>query len=150
MGVRRTRPATCLRNIPTTRTSSESTGGPTTRLFCPRERRYVTRTVHYAPLLAHDVDHCVTDNVYCDQTNPVPMGKRYNILYRIRSHDASLLEAILLQDPLVHAAIIFGRGRFQNGVIIQPKEPFESSDEAKLEEFRNAVWCVHRPLDQND
>lgn len=48
----------------------------------------------------------------------------------------------MLQDPLVHAAIIFGRGRFQNGVIVQPKQPFEPNDEAKLEEFRNAIWCV--------
>ncbi|KAL1938320.1 hypothetical protein VTO73DRAFT_11771 [Trametes versicolor] len=57
-----------------------------------------------------------------EKTNPVPM------------------EAILLQDPLVHAAIIFGRGRFQNGVIVQPKQPLEPNDEAKLEEFRNAIW----------
>lgn len=76
------------------------------------------------------------------QTNPVPMGKRHSIISRIRSHNASP-EAILLQDPLVHAAIIFGRGRFQNGVIVQPKQPFEPNDEAKLEEFRNAIWCVH-------
>ncbi|KAI9058630.1 acetyl-CoA synthetase-like protein [Trametes sanguinea] len=57
-----------------------------------------------------------------EKTNPVP------------------LEAILLQDPHVHAAIIFGQGRVQNGVIIQPKEPFDPSDEKKLEEFRNKIW----------
>ncbi|KAI0659473.1 acetyl-CoA synthetase-like protein [Cubamyces menziesii] len=57
-----------------------------------------------------------------EKTNPVPM------------------EAILLQDPNIHAAIIFGRGRLQNGVIVQPKEPFDPSDEAKLEEFRNKIW----------
>ncbi|CDO76172.1 hypothetical protein BN946_scf185034.g5 [Trametes cinnabarina] len=56
------------------------------------------------------------------QTNPVP------------------LEAILLQDPHVQAAIIFGQGRSQNGVIIQPKEPFDFSNEKKLGEFRNKVW----------
>ncbi|KAH9856141.1 acetyl-CoA synthetase-like protein [Lenzites betulinus] len=57
-----------------------------------------------------------------EKTNPVP------------------IEAILLQDPHIHAAIIFGRGRFQNGVFIQPKEPFDPSDDAKLEAFRNAIW----------
>ncbi|OSD00749.1 acetyl-CoA synthetase-like protein [Trametes coccinea BRFM310] len=57
-----------------------------------------------------------------EKTNPVP------------------LEAILLQDPHVHAAIIFGQGRVQNGVIVQPKEPFDPSDDAKLEEFRNKIW----------
>ncbi|KAI0712723.1 acetyl-CoA synthetase-like protein [Cerioporus squamosus] len=50
------------------------------------------------------------------------------------------LEAILLQDPHVHACLMFGRGRFQNGILIQPKEPFDSNDEAKLEEYRNKIW----------
>ncbi|OSD00720.1 acetyl-CoA synthetase-like protein [Trametes coccinea BRFM310] len=50
------------------------------------------------------------------------------------------LEAILTQDPHVHACLMFGRGRFQNGVLIQPKEPFDPSNEEKLEEFRNKIW----------
>ena len=37
---------------------------------------------------------------------------------------------------------MFGRGRFQNGILIQPKEPFDPSDEAKLEDYRNKIWCV--------
>ncbi|KAI8996240.1 acetyl-CoA synthetase-like protein [Trametes punicea] len=57
-----------------------------------------------------------------EKTNPVP------------------IEAVILQDPNVVAAIVFGRGRFQNGVIIQPEEPFDPSDAAKLEEFRNKIW----------
>ncbi|RDX49617.1 acetyl-CoA synthetase-like protein [Lentinus brumalis] len=50
------------------------------------------------------------------------------------------LEAILCQDPHVHACLMFGRGRFQNGILIQPKELFDPSDEAKLEEYRNKIW----------
>nr|UXY92114.1 ATP/NADPH-dependent carboxylic acid reductase [Trametes cinnabarina] len=50
------------------------------------------------------------------------------------------LEAILTQDPHVRACLMFGRGRFQNGVLIEPKEPFDPSDEARLEEFRNKIW----------
>ncbi|KAI0633130.1 acetyl-CoA synthetase-like protein [Trametes polyzona] len=50
------------------------------------------------------------------------------------------LEAILLQDPHVQGCLMFGRGRFQNGVLIEPKEPFDPSDEAKLEEFRHKIW----------
>ncbi|KAI0651021.1 acetyl-CoA synthetase-like protein [Trametes meyenii] len=57
-----------------------------------------------------------------EKTNPVPM------------------EAILLQDPNISSAIIFGRGRFQNGIIIQPQKPFDPSDQAKLEGFRNKIW----------
>ena len=37
---------------------------------------------------------------------------------------------------------MFGRGRFQNGILIQPKEVFDPSDEVKLEEYRNKIWCV--------
>ena len=37
---------------------------------------------------------------------------------------------------------MFGRGRFQNGVLIEPKPQFafDPSDAKKLEEFRNAIW----------
>ena len=56
------------------------------------------------------------------QTNPIPM------------------EAILIHDPAIHAALMFGRGRFQNGVIIQPREPFDPADEAKLVAFRDLIW----------
>ncbi|KAI0353748.1 acetyl-CoA synthetase-like protein [Trametes cingulata] len=57
-----------------------------------------------------------------EKTNPVPM------------------EARLVQDPNVRAAIIFGRGRLQNGVLIQPSEPFDPEDEVMLEEFRGKIW----------
>ncbi|KAI0030733.1 acetyl-CoA synthetase-like protein [Vararia minispora EC-137] len=57
-----------------------------------------------------------------EKTNPVP------------------LERILLQDPLVAAAVFFGRGRFNNGVLIQPASPFDPQDRDKLAEFRNAIW----------
>lgn len=37
---------------------------------------------------------------------------------------------------------MFGRGRFQNGVLIEPKPEFafDPSDPKKLEEFRNMIW----------
>ena len=40
--------------------------------------------------------------------------------------------------------MFFGRGRFQNGVIIQPvpQSQFDPNDEGKLIEFRNAIWYV--------
>ncbi|KAI0830379.1 acetyl-CoA synthetase-like protein [Trametes gibbosa] len=50
------------------------------------------------------------------------------------------LEAILTQDPHVQACLMFGRGRFQNGVLIQPVEQFDPADEVKLEEYRNKIW----------
>ncbi|KAI0718411.1 acetyl-CoA synthetase-like protein [Cerioporus squamosus] len=57
-----------------------------------------------------------------EKTNPIP------------------LETIISQDPNVQAALMFGRGRFQNGVIVQPKEPFDPTDEETLEAFRNKIW----------
>ncbi|KAI0313071.1 acetyl-CoA synthetase-like protein [Amylostereum chailletii] len=50
------------------------------------------------------------------------------------------LEHILRQDDNIQSAIMFGRGRFQNGVIVQPKVPFNPRDEDKLVQFRNAIW----------
>ncbi|KAJ3847468.1 hypothetical protein EV368DRAFT_51127 [Lentinula lateritia] len=59
-----------------------------------------------------------------EKTNPVP------------------LENTLSQDPYVAAAVMFGRGRFQAGVLVEPKPPyrFEPSNERKLSEFRNKIW----------
>ncbi|GBE77884.1 acetyl-CoA synthetase-like protein [Sparassis crispa] len=50
------------------------------------------------------------------------------------------LEAIFVHDPHIKVVLMFGRGRFQNGVLIQPTEPFDSDDEEKLVEFRNKIW----------
>lgn len=46
------------------------------------------------------------------------------------------------QDPHVKTSIMFGRGRFQAGIIIDPKPEFtfDPADEAKLSEFRNLIW----------
>ncbi|KAF8581171.1 acetyl-CoA synthetase-like protein, partial [Ramaria rubella] len=47
------------------------------------------------------------------------------------------IEHIINRNDLVKCAVLFGRGRFQNGVIIEP----ESWDEFTTEEaFRTAVW----------
>ena len=35
---------------------------------------------------------------------------------------------------------MFGRGRFQNGVLVQPKEQFDPEDDRALEAFRNTIW----------
>ena len=53
-----------------------------------------------------------------------------------------MAETILSQDPHVHACLMFGRGRLQNGILVQPTEEFDPRDEVRLEEFRNQIWCV--------
>ena len=51
-------------------------------------------------------------------------------------------EAILVQDPLIQAAILFGRGKFYAGVLIEPisSERLDSINEKDLAEYRNRIW----------
>lgn len=53
-----------------------------------------------------------------------------------------IIEDILNQDPHVRAAVIFGRGKFNCGVIIDPspEEAFDPVDLDKLIDFRNKIW----------
>ncbi|KAF8990609.1 hypothetical protein BDQ17DRAFT_1433645 [Cyathus striatus] len=52
------------------------------------------------------------------------------------------LENILNQDPHVTASVMFGRGNFQAGVLIDPKPEFnfDPQNEKELEKFRNSIW----------
>ncbi|KAF9471438.1 acetyl-CoA synthetase-like protein [Pholiota conissans] len=52
------------------------------------------------------------------------------------------LENMLNQDPHVQSSVMFGRGMFQAGVIIDPKPAFkfDPSNEAELANFRNKIW----------
>ncbi|KAJ8503287.1 hypothetical protein ONZ45_g10992 [Pleurotus djamor] len=52
------------------------------------------------------------------------------------------LENILNQDPRIQSSVMFGRGKFNVGVLIDPKPEhrFDPSDPLKLAEFRNAIW----------
>ena len=51
------------------------------------------------------------------------------------------------QDLHVAAAVVFGRGRLQAGILVEPTPEcaFHPVDEVKLAEFRNALWCVFDP-----
>ncbi|KAI8995249.1 acetyl-CoA synthetase-like protein [Trametes punicea] len=52
------------------------------------------------------------------------------------------LEKIINQDPHVKCSVMFGRGKFQNGILIEPKEEFaiDPSNPKEVEEFRNKIW----------
>ncbi len=52
-------------------------------------------------------------------------------------------EAVLVQDPYIAAAVVFGSGRAQVGVLIQPKEPFDTSDRVKVRSFRDIIWYAN-------
>ncbi|EIN14664.1 acetyl-CoA synthetase-like protein [Punctularia strigosozonata HHB-11173 SS5] len=52
------------------------------------------------------------------------------------------LESILNQDPHIQAAVMFGRGQFQNGVIVDPRKEyaFDPLDKRLLDDFRSTIW----------
>ncbi len=53
-------------------------------------------------------------------------------------------EKIINDDPHVKCSLMFGRGKFQNGLLIEPTEDyaFDPSDVKKLEVYRNKIWCA--------
>ncbi|KZT66300.1 acetyl-CoA synthetase-like protein [Daedalea quercina L-15889] len=52
------------------------------------------------------------------------------------------LESMLNQDPHVQASVMFGRARFQAGVLVDPKPQFkfDPANEKQVAEFRNKIW----------
>ncbi|KAI1786493.1 acetyl-CoA synthetase-like protein [Ganoderma leucocontextum] len=52
------------------------------------------------------------------------------------------LETIIGEDPYVQGCVIFGQGKFQNGVLVEPKPEykFDPQDVKKLEEYRGKIW----------
>ncbi|KAH7912698.1 hypothetical protein BJ138DRAFT_1083028 [Hygrophoropsis aurantiaca] len=54
------------------------------------------------------------------------------------------LETMLNQDPSVLTSVMFGRGRFYAGILVdpQPHLRFDPSDESRLVQFRNKIWST--------
>ncbi|KIY43241.1 acetyl-CoA synthetase-like protein [Fistulina hepatica ATCC 64428] len=54
------------------------------------------------------------------------------------------LESILRGHPMVKDSLMFGRGHFQNGILVAPKDEykFDHQDKEKLNAFRDAIWYV--------
>ena len=51
-------------------------------------------------------------------------------------------ETIITEDPHIQGCIMFGQGKFQNGLLVEPipEYRFDSQDASKLEDFRNKIW----------
>ncbi|KAK0243050.1 hypothetical protein EDD85DRAFT_314137 [Armillaria nabsnona] len=60
------------------------------------------------------------------------------------------LEGMLNQDPHVLAAVMFGHGKYQVGVLVEPgpQFSFDPVDESKLAEFRNLIWPTVKKINQ--
>ncbi|KAF8154617.1 hypothetical protein B0H34DRAFT_783775 [Crassisporium funariophilum] len=59
-----------------------------------------------------------------EKTNPVP------------------IETMLVRHPKIEYAVMFGRGRFHTGVLVQPtqQDMIDSRDHVQLARFRNEIW----------
>lgn len=58
-------------------------------------------------------------------------------------------------DPRIKSSVMFGMGKFQNGVLVQPTEDFaiDPREAKQLEDFRNKIWFVpslHSLVECND
>ncbi|KAI1798469.1 acetyl-CoA synthetase-like protein [Ganoderma leucocontextum] len=54
------------------------------------------------------------------------------------------IENIIGEDPHVQNCVVFGQGKFQNGVLIDPKadHKFDPQNATALEDFRNKIWTT--------
>ncbi|PIL37207.1 hypothetical protein GSI_00900 [Ganoderma sinense ZZ0214-1] len=52
------------------------------------------------------------------------------------------LETIIGEDPYIQGCVIFGQGKFQNGILVEPKQEyrFDPQDVKQLEEYRSKIW----------
>ena len=85
-----------------------------------------------------------------EKTNPVPLGQS-DLLYdlalcaALNQVNMWYTEKMINEDPFVRGAVMFGRGKFQNGVLIEPTEDFQidPTDVKQLEANRNKIWYVN-------
>lgn len=57
-------------------------------------------------------------------------------------------ELMMNEDTHIKSCVMFGQGKFQNGVLVEPKPEFaiDPNDNAQVEAFRTLIWCVLRFL----
>lgn len=53
-------------------------------------------------------------------------------------------ERMINDDPHVKSSVMFGRGKFQSGLLVEPTTDYaiDPSDTKQLEAFRTKIWFV--------
>ena len=53
-------------------------------------------------------------------------------------------ESIVTSNPMVSGAVVFGRGKNQCGILVEPRATFavDANDEGSMIVFRNKLWYV--------
>ncbi|THU90375.1 acetyl-CoA synthetase-like protein [Dendrothele bispora CBS 962.96] len=107
---------------------------------------------HFTPRVFNTTINGVNAYATADLVIEHPQKKGYwKILGRVDSQiihssgektNPGPLESIMNQDPHVAASVMFGHGKFQAGIIIEPvkEEQFDPKDQVKLGEFTNQLW----------
>ena len=55
------------------------------------------------------------------------------------------METLIGSSPLLSGVCMFGRGRSQTGVLVEPRPAYaidDVTDDNLVAEFRNKIWCV--------
>ena len=108
---------------------------PMTRSCYPRERRYAGSAF---PLSCSDFP----TNSFSDESWSTRWAQVHE--YQVSLLTSSSIESILSQDPHIRSGVMFGRGRFHNGVVIDPvaEFAFDPRDEDRLRRYRDLIWYV--------
>lgn len=49
-------------------------------------------------------------------------------------------ESLIVSSPLVSGCVMFGHGKNECGVLIEPRDPVSPDDPTALAEFRKTIW----------
>lgn len=128
------RRATSSCHIPRKRGYGRSSVARTSRSFCQTAKRYAPVIGVVVPPYTDSGDRRI--RFLSVSSMPQVGGGTLGLTPRCDT------EKIINDDPYVKNSVMFGRGKFQNGVLIEPKEDyaFDPSDIKKLETFRNKFW----------
>lgn len=69
-------------------------------------------------------------------------------IWLAEQHSSSISEAIISKDPLIAGAVMFGRGRAQNGIIIQPAPSLgvDVTNTSAVSAYIDSIWWVSTGL----
>jgi acyl-CoA synthetase (AMP-forming)/AMP-acid ligase II len=73
-----------------------------------------------------------------EKVNPGPFGRLV-----VGNHTTlayAFTEDIILGNPNVRGAVMFGRTRDQVGIIVEPTQPLDTFDSAQVSGYRNLIW----------
>ncbi|KAH9204376.1 hypothetical protein DL95DRAFT_496544 [Leptodontidium sp. 2 PMI_412] len=86
----------------------------------------------------------VQDKLFGNPNNPHefnPVGRSYDLIILNTGGKVlpAVLESLLVESGLINAALTFGDGRFELGIIIEPTEPQQPD---QYDDFKSKIWLL--------